>query len=85
MRRARGCGGRFLNTKKLDSNNSIATLEKGKNTGANPPAISGSSPASECSVNNNEKFDPSNYQHGISVSMIWNMQNADLFGAPNGD
>lgn len=34
MRRARGCGGRFLNTKKLESNNSNFTPEKG-NTGAN--------------------------------------------------
>lgn len=31
MRRARGCGGRFLNTKKLDNNASNATPDKGSN------------------------------------------------------
>lgn len=42
MRRARGNGGRFLNTKKLEHNNPNATLEKGDSAGANsstsPPA-----------------------------------------------
>jgi nuclear transcription factor Y, alpha len=33
LRRARGNGGRFLNTKKLEHNDSAA-LEKGNNTGA---------------------------------------------------
>ncbi|XVE95983.1 hypothetical protein REPUB_Repub02eG0182400 [Reevesia pubescens] len=32
MRRARGCGGRFLNTKKLDSEASNATHDKGSDT-----------------------------------------------------
>lgn len=43
MKRVRGCGGRFLNTKKLEGNNSNAQ-EKGNDTGtsANPSKISGS-------------------------------------------
>lgn len=32
MRRARGCGGRFLNTKKLDNNVMSPTSEKGTNS-----------------------------------------------------
>jgi len=35
MRRARGCGGRFLNTKKLDHNAANPTSDKGINSGAN--------------------------------------------------
>ncbi|XP_007028810.2 PREDICTED: nuclear transcription factor Y subunit A-1 [Theobroma cacao] len=35
MRRARGCGGRFLNTKKLDSDASNATPDKGSDTSSN--------------------------------------------------
>ncbi|KAG6761086.1 hypothetical protein POTOM_034278 [Populus tomentosa] len=35
MRRARGCGGRFLNTKKLDNNATNPTSEKGINSVAN--------------------------------------------------
>lgn len=35
MRRARGCGGRFLNTKKLDHNAASPTSDKGINSGAN--------------------------------------------------
>ncbi|KAL5062281.1 hypothetical protein RYX36_024018 [Vicia faba] len=34
LRRARGNGGRFLNTKKLEQNDSNAAIEKGNNTGA---------------------------------------------------
>lgn len=34
LRRARGNGGRFLNTKKLEHNDSSAAIEKGNDTGA---------------------------------------------------
>ncbi|CAI8607529.1 unnamed protein product [Vicia faba] len=34
LRRARGNGGRFLNTKKLEQNDSNAAIQKGNNTGA---------------------------------------------------
>ncbi|KAK8464446.1 hypothetical protein PHAVU_011G211300 [Phaseolus vulgaris] len=36
IRRARGNGGRFLNTKKLENNSSDITSDKGNNGGANP-------------------------------------------------
>lgn len=35
MKRARGCGGRFLNTKKLDNNTANPTSEKGMNSSTN--------------------------------------------------
>ncbi|XP_061372530.1 nuclear transcription factor Y subunit A-1-like isoform X2 [Gastrolobium bilobum] len=57
MRRARGNGGRFLNTKKLEDNNSDATLEKGHNTGANP---STTSPTAQHLLTNNENLGSSN-------------------------
>ncbi|WVZ01689.1 hypothetical protein V8G54_022495, partial [Vigna mungo] len=40
MRRARGNGGRFLNTKKLENNSSSVTSDEGNNSGANPSANS---------------------------------------------
>lgn len=40
MRRARGNGGRFLNTKKLENKSSSVSSEKGNNSGANPSANS---------------------------------------------
>ncbi|KAF7836050.1 nuclear transcription factor Y subunit A-1-like isoform X1 [Senna tora] len=68
MRRARGCGGRFLNTKKSESNNPNVTLEKGKNADSNPSsAIPGSLLTSEHTHTKNENFCSSNYQHDISV------------------
>ncbi|KAK7314250.1 hypothetical protein VNO77_39464 [Canavalia gladiata] len=63
MRRARGNGGRFLNTKKLGNDNSNATLEKGNNTGANP---STHSPATQHFLTNNENLGSSN----ASQSMV---------------
>lgn len=47
MRRARGCGGRFLNTKKLDD---VAnpTSEEGRNVDASPSTRPTSSSGSEC-------------------------------------
>lgn len=36
IRRARGNGGRFLNTKKLENNSSGITSDKGNNGGSNP-------------------------------------------------
>ncbi|XP_042514928.1 nuclear transcription factor Y subunit A-9-like isoform X2 [Macadamia integrifolia] len=47
MRRARGCGGRFLNTKKLDSNDTNYTPEKGTVSGVAPSTQSASSSGSE--------------------------------------
>lgn len=47
MRRARGCGGRFLNTKKTDANAAIANPEYGENAGASLPMQSTSSSSPE--------------------------------------
>ncbi|XP_008790783.1 nuclear transcription factor Y subunit A-1 [Phoenix dactylifera] len=47
MRRARGCGGRFLNTKKAEASASIANPENGGNAGASLPTQSASSSASQ--------------------------------------
>ncbi|TKY68127.1 Nuclear transcription factor Y subunit A-1 [Spatholobus suberectus] len=57
MRRARGNGGRFLNTKKLEHNNSNATSEKRNNTGANP---STNSPNTQHLLTNNKNLGSSN-------------------------
>ncbi|KAK9283110.1 hypothetical protein L1049_011341 [Liquidambar formosana] len=47
MRRARGCGGRFLNTKKPDGNTNNSTLDKGTDCGATNSTQSASSSGSE--------------------------------------
>ncbi|XP_038975625.1 nuclear transcription factor Y subunit A-7-like isoform X1 [Phoenix dactylifera] len=47
LRRARGCGGRFLNTKKADGNAATANPENGANTCASLPRQSASSSGSE--------------------------------------
>lgn len=58
MRRARGCGGRFLNTKKLDSDASKATPNKSSDTSLNLPSqcpenTSGISVTNQMSWNDN--------------------------------
>ncbi|PPS08836.1 hypothetical protein GOBAR_AA11810 [Gossypium barbadense] len=58
MRRARGCGGRFLNTKKLDSDASKATPNKSSDTSLNLPSqcpqnTSGISVTNQMSRNDN--------------------------------
>ena len=72
MRRARGCGGRFLNTKKLENSNS-----DGKHNDPKPSAISGSSHASECLLTSNENS--SGDHHDAMVPTIQNMQKAHSF------
>lgn len=57
MRRARGNGGRFLNTKKLENNNSNATSDQGNNTDANPPT---NSLNTQHLLTNNENLNSSN-------------------------
>ncbi|XP_054811809.1 nuclear transcription factor Y subunit A-1-like isoform X2 [Prosopis cineraria] len=83
MRRARGCGGRFLNTKKVENNNSNVAPKKDKNSGANLSAISANTPSSDHSLINNEIFSSSK-NHDMSVSMVGNMLNGDLFGRQRG-
>ncbi|KAM3733983.1 hypothetical protein ACB098_11G178700 [Castanea mollissima] len=76
MRRARGCGGRFLNTKKLD-NDANPTSEKGMNVGANSSVQPTSKSGSEYLSNNgNGKLDSSHNKQEGSRSMIHNMHKA---------
>ncbi|KAK7861089.1 nuclear transcription factor y subunit a-1 [Quercus suber] len=76
MRRARGCGGRFLNTKKLD-NDANPTSEKGMNMGANSSVQPTSKSGSEYLPNNgNGKLDSSHNKQEGSRSMIHNMHKA---------
>ncbi|KAJ7949174.1 Nuclear transcription factor Y subunit A [Quillaja saponaria] len=55
MRRARGCGGRFVNTKKLDDNGSNVTSEGGRKGAAKASFQSASSYSSECLLTSNNK------------------------------
>ncbi|CAJ1978142.1 unnamed protein product [Sphenostylis stenocarpa] len=57
MRRARGNGGRFLNTKKLKNDSSNVTSDKGNNSGANP---STNSLNTQHMLTNNENLGSSN-------------------------
>ena len=84
MRRARGCGGRFLNTKKLENNNSNVASEKDNNSGSNHLTISANTPSSENSLMNNDIFGSSKKHHDMSVSLVGNMHNGDLFGPERG-
>ncbi|KAL4339580.1 hypothetical protein GQ457_08G011460 [Hibiscus cannabinus] len=52
MRRARGCGGRFLNTKKQESDASKATLDKTSETSSNLPSQHANNSTSGISVSN---------------------------------
>ncbi|KAK2637051.1 hypothetical protein Ddye_031843 [Dipteronia dyeriana] len=52
MRRARGCGGRFLNTKKTDNNGANPTSGESMNTGLHLSTESASLSGSECITNN---------------------------------
>lgn len=80
MRRARGCGGRFLNTKKLEgNNNSNVTVKKCNNNDEFTATISNSSHSS-ASLNTNNKYQgSSNDHHYASVSMVQNMHKAHSF------
>lgn len=76
MRRARGCGRRFLNTKKPD-NDANPTSEKGMNMGANSSVQPTSKSGSEYLPNNgNGKLDSSHNKQEGSRSMIHNMHKA---------
>ena len=71
MRRARGCGGRFLNTKKLDQNDANPTSEKGSVSGVTLSTQSASSSGSENPpTNSGGNFDSSNEQQeekGVTI------------------
>lgn len=60
MRRARGCGGRFLSTKKPRNNSTDHTADKDVNSGANPSQQSATFSGSEwLSKNNSRDLDSS--------------------------
>ena len=73
MRRARGCGGRFLNTKKLDNNKS--TSEKGTN--------SDGSKSTQCT--GNWSVDSSNDQKEGPGSVVEDMQKMQTISNGNGN
>ncbi|KAM1124256.1 hypothetical protein ACFX2H_039320 [Malus domestica] len=62
LRRARGCGGRFLNTKKQDANDENSSLEKGMNLDGNHSAQSAKSGFECCPNTSNGNVDSSNVQ-----------------------
>ncbi|XP_077212503.1 nuclear transcription factor Y subunit A-7-like [Tasmannia lanceolata] len=69
MRRARGCGGRFLNTKKLDNDANNLTSNKDTGSGSALPTQSASSSGSEplqpdCTVGSSKN------QHGVKGSIM---------------
>ncbi|KAH1144645.1 hypothetical protein GLYMA_12G236800v4 [Glycine max] len=80
MRRARGNGGRFLNTKKLENNNSNSTSDKGNNTRAN---ASTNSPNTQLLFTNNLNLGSSN----VSQATVQHMHTEQSFtiGYHNGN
>ncbi|KAJ9695777.1 hypothetical protein PVL29_010982 [Vitis rotundifolia] len=80
MRRARGCGGRFLNTKKLDSNASYAMPDKGSDPDVNLSTRPISSSVSESLPSNSSRNEDSPTSHldarGPSVQELHNRQTA---------
>lgn len=85
MKRARGCGGRFLNTKKLDNNTANPTSEKGMNSGTNlvteSASLSGSEPLPDNGTGN---VDSSIVQQEGKGSTVENMHRTHTF-LDNGD
>ncbi|XP_038691121.1 nuclear transcription factor Y subunit A-1-like isoform X5 [Tripterygium wilfordii] len=71
MKRARGCGGRFLNTKKLKNNGGTPTSEKGMNGGGNHSTHSTTLLGLECfSTDSSRKLASSNnQQEGIASTV----------------
>jgi nuclear transcription factor Y alpha len=85
MRRARGCGGRFLNTKKLD-NVANPTSEEGLNVGANPSTQRISSSGTEClPTNGNGNLKSSRNQQEGSWSVVHNVHEARNLSNGNGN
>ncbi|OMP10069.1 CCAAT-binding transcription factor, subunit B [Corchorus olitorius] len=84
MRRARGCGGRFLNTKKLDQDNSSPTSETGMDSDSNLSTkrdhLSGSE---RLSANGTSKFNSLYDQQEGNGSLVMGFQKAK--GNTNGD
>lgn len=79
MRRARGCGGRFLNTKKQDNSVTNYTSEKGTDLGSNLSAQHSSGSGSDGNLDS-----CSHQQEGLR-SMVQEMQKATSFSYSNGN
>nr|AAF37266.1 transcription factor [Vitis riparia] len=82
MRRARGCGGRFLNTKKLDSNASYDMPDKGSDPDVNLSTRPISSSVSESLPFNSSRNEDSPTSHldarGPSVQELHNRQTSSM-------
>lgn len=84
MRRARGCGGRFLNTKKLDNNDANTTAEKGSVSGAALSTQSASSSGSEhLPTNSSRNLDSSSVQQEEKGRTIQDMLEAHTYSNGN--
>ncbi|GMI84817.1 hypothetical protein HRI_002151000 [Hibiscus trionum] len=76
MRRARGCGGRFLNTKKLESDASKATPDKGIERGNN-------SVSDNSSVGHREETETE--VQGTNMLQAFNNSNGKIYSSGNGN
>lgn len=79
MRRARGCGGRFLNTKKQDNSVANYSSEKGSNLGSNLSTQCASGSGSDGNLDSS-----SDQQEGLR-SMVQEMNKATTFSYSNGN
>ncbi|KAH7527852.1 hypothetical protein FEM48_Zijuj05G0010500 [Ziziphus jujuba var. spinosa] len=86
MRRARGCGGRFLNTKKLENDVANSTSEKGTNLDASLSAqcVNGSGSKRFSCTSDGNLDSSSDQQQGIR-SRVQEMQKAQAFSYGNGN
>lgn len=86
MRRARGCGGRFLNTKKLENDVANSTSEKGTNSDASLSAqcVNGSGSKRFSCTSDGNLDSSSDQQQGIR-SRVQEMQKAQAFSYGNGN
>ena len=77
MRRARGCGGRFLNTKKLDDDVTSPSSEKGTNSDEKVSTKSAHLSQSECvSANDTENLDSFYGQQEGNGSLVQDLHKA---------
>ncbi|KAF8396156.1 hypothetical protein HHK36_017769 [Tetracentron sinense] len=82
VRRARGCGGRFLNTKNLDCNATNPTPEKAKGSGAVLSTLSASSTDSESETlpsDSTGHLDCSSSQQEIKEPLVRDMHGAHTY------
>ncbi|XP_022756789.1 nuclear transcription factor Y subunit A-1-like [Durio zibethinus] len=84
MRRARGCGGRFLNTKKLDDDVTSPTSEKGMNSDENVSSKSAHLSGSDCvSANRTENLNSFYGQQEGNGSLVQDLHEAQPLGNGN--